>query len=135
MSNAGTTNVELISLAKSIHLQNFYCIMIDEFNTITDIEFPLSIICNLQDSSKNGSHWCLCYIDNNQKIYYSSFGDPIPIQAKEFMMKVDSRNILSSDFQIQNFSDDSCGFYCMLILYLLQDGYQFEDIILSLVNE
>ena len=37
-----------------------------------------------------------------------SFGDPILNQVKEFMMKVDDRKILSSNFQLQDFNTDSC---------------------------
>ena len=48
-------------------------------------------------------------------------------------MEVDDRLILSSNFQIQEFNEDTCGLYCILILILLQDKIKFEDIIISLV--
>ena len=82
----GTTNIELIELAKWLSIPNFYCICKDEFNTIkTDL--PTNIIVNLNDSDKNvNGHWCLCFMDHKQKIYYSSYGDPIPVEVKKFMM-------------------------------------------------
>ena len=47
-------------------------------------------------------------------------------------MSVDNRPILSSNIQIQDFNENTCGYYCLLILYLLNEGTKFEDIILSL---
>lgn len=75
------------------------------------------------------------YVDNKQKIYYSTFGDPIDLETKQFLLNIDSRDILPSDFQTQEFEDTSCGLYCILILYLLNKGHKFENIILSLVKE
>ena len=54
-------------------------------------------------------------MSDDQKVYCSSFGDPIPKQVKDFMMKVDDRKILSSNLQIQDFNTDICGLYCILI--------------------
>ena len=48
-------------------------------------------------------------------------------------MKVDDRSILSSNFQIQDFNEDTCGLYFILILFLLNDKITFEDIIISFV--
>ena len=73
-----------------------------------------------------------CFINDDQKVYYSSFGDPIPNQVKEFMMKVD-RKILSSNFQIQDFNIDTCGLYCILIFFLFNNKLKFEDIIIGFV--
>ena len=129
-----TTNIELISLAKALYIPNFYCIMIDEFLIIEVKERPLSIICNLQDSTKNGSHWVMCFISLTQKIFYCSYGSPIPLKIKTFLMSIDDRSILSSNFQIQDFNENTCGYYCLLILYLLNEGEQFEDIILNLIS-
>ena len=56
----------------------------------------------------------------------------MPNQVKEFMMIVDDRQIVSSNFQIQNFITDTCGLYCILILFLLNNNIQFEDIIIGL---
>ena len=66
-----------------------------------------------------------CFIDPKQKFYYSSYGDPIPLEVKKFMMEVDERLILFSNFQIQDFNEDICGLYCILILFLLNEKLKF----------
>ena len=77
-----SNNIELINLAKYLNIHNFYCIMINEFNIIKEVDYPLSIIFNSQDSSKNGSHWQSIFIDDKQKIFYCSYGSPIAPEAK-----------------------------------------------------
>ena len=131
----GTTNIELLEIAKDLSIPNFHCICKDEFNQIyPKTIIPINIIVNLNDSDNNvNGHWCLSFINDDQQVYYSSFGDLIPNQVKDFMMKIDDRKILSSNFQIQDFNTDTCGLYCILILFLLNNKIKFEDIIIGFV--
>ena len=130
----GTTNIELEEIAKDLSIPNFHCICKNEIIQCPTNNTPLNIIVNLNDSDNNvNGHWCLSFINDDQKVYYSSFGDPIPNQVKEFMMKIDDRKILSSNFQIQDFNTDTCGLYCILILFLLNNKIKFEDIIIGFV--
>ena len=131
----GTSNIELISMSKYLDIPNFYCLMKDQLKSINDIKYPLNIVVNLQNSNENGSHWSLIYGDDKQKIYYSSYGDDIPNECKEFLMNIDDRSILTSNWQIQDFKEDTCGLYSIIILYFLNLGDQFEDIVLSLIND
>ena len=124
----GTTNLQLINLAKDLSIPNFHCICIDErnvriidhMNQCPTNNTPINIIVNLNDSDNNvNGHKCLCFINDDQNVYYSSFGgDPIPNQVKEFMIKVDDLKILSSNFQIQLLITDTCGLYCILIFFV-----------------
>ena len=130
----GTTNIEFKEIAKDISIPNFPCICKNEINQCPTENIPINIIVNLNDSDNNvNGHWCLSLMNDNQKVYYLSFGDPIPNQVKDFMMKVDDRKILSSNFQIQDFNTDTCGLYCILILFILNNKIKFEDIIIGFV--
>lgn len=71
----------------------------------------------------------MLFADAEKKIYYPSFGDLIANEAQEFLLALDSRLIITSDIQVQDFSEDTCNLYCVLILYLLNEGLQFEDIV------
>ena len=83
----GTTNIELEEIAKDLSIPNFHCICKDETKKCPTENIPINIIVNLNDSDNNvNGHWCLSFITDDQKVYYSSFGDPIPNQVKEFMM-------------------------------------------------
>ena len=45
-----------------------------------------------------------------------------------------SREIQCHNWQIQSFSETSCGFYCLIFLLLCSKGYKYEDIILMLIK-
>ena len=75
----GTTNIELIEIAKDLTISNFHCICKDKINKCPTENIPINIIVNLNDSDNNvNGHWFLCFINDDQKVYYSLFGDPIP---------------------------------------------------------
>ena len=127
----GTTNFELVELANLLKIPNFRGIFM--YDTIPEkINERECGIINLNKSDKNDyGHWVLYYKDDKQKIYYCSYGSQIPENIKNYLGK----NILTSNFQIQSFDSDICGLICILILYLLSKGYEFEDIILDLQNK
>ncbi len=103
--------------------------MRDELKSNTPDEKE-SMIINLETSKDNGSHWSLLYKDGDNKIYYSSFGDSPPVEVINYL----GDHIYTSDIQIQNFDEDTCGLLAILILYLLEEGNKFEDIILELAK-
>ena len=58
----GTTNIELIEIAKGLSLPNFHCICKAELNQCPAENIPINIIVNLNDSDNNvNGHWCLFY--------------------------------------------------------------------------
>jgi hypothetical protein len=128
-----TTNVELEEIAESLKIPNFNVLMKDELKTFNNIEYPLNLIIGSKNSNESDefNHWTMCYVDDKQKTYYSSFGDKISLEVKDFLFKLDDRLILTSDLQIQDWSESSCGLYCICILYLINQGMKFEDIILE----
>ena len=55
----GTTNIELIELAKRLSISNFHCIYIDEINQCPSENTSINIIVNLNDFEYNvNGHWC-----------------------------------------------------------------------------
>ena len=95
----GPTNLQLIDLAEDLSIPNFHCICKDKINKCPTENISINIIVNFNDSNNNvNGHWCLCFINDDQKVYYSSFGDPICNEVKLWIIKVDDRKILSSTF-------------------------------------
>ena len=133
----GTTNIELIDLAKDLVIPNLHCMCKIKINQFTTTNTPINIIVNLNDSDNVtltvirditsrwfnvNSHWCVSFINDNQNTYYSSFINQIPNQVKQFMIKVNDRKILSSNFQIQDFITNTCGWNCILIVSIKQSN-------------
>ena len=126
-----TTNIELQQMIDKLGIKNFRgVIMRDEFATL---DKPLETeygIYNVDDSKSNGTHWC-CWAKQGSKWYhFCSYGADAP---SEFIQYSKSP-VMSSTFQIQEFSEDICGEYCVLVIYLMSEGIDFEDAVLSLIN-
>ena len=123
-------NLEIIELINELKISNFLGVyMKDE---IKNIHMPRNsdfyFIYNLQTSKENGSHWLVDGRSKNQNIHMCPFGsDP----CNEFIEFIGTP-IISSTFRIQEFTEKSCGLYCILLLYLLDKGNSFEDSVLEL---
>ena len=62
----GTTNLQLIDLAKDLSLPNFHCICKNEIHQCQTEQIPINIIVNLNDSDNNvNGHWCLSFINDD----------------------------------------------------------------------
>ena len=125
----GTTNVELQLLSEQLKIPHFRGVfMRDQILALSPQEHECGII-NLNSADNNTSgHWLTWFKSPQEKIAYSSFGDPNPQELIDYLKP----HILTSDIQIQNFGESICGELCILILYLLSNGKKFESIILEL---
>jgi len=123
----GNTNLEIDELGHLLipFYRNSVCK--DELKQMKPNEKE-TIIINLNDSDQKGSHFVLCYKDGEKKYFVSSFGDLPPQEVIDYL----GENIYTTDLQIQNFDETTCGLYSLLISYLLNENIPFEDIILDL---
>ena len=123
-----TTNFELIEAAKHLQIPNFNCVMRDQLKDVPSNDL-MNLILNSADSSTSGIHWVILHKNKDKVIYYSSFGDPVYQEVLDYFK---GYRILTSDTRIQEFNTTICGHLCILILFLIKQGHEFEDIILSL---
>ena len=67
----GTTNIELIYLAKDLSIPNFHCICKDKTNQCPTENIPINIIVNLNDTDNNvNGHWCLFYKRRSKSLLF-----------------------------------------------------------------
>ena len=125
----GTTNIELIQLAKTLQIKYFRGVfMRDELPKMTINPNGESGIVNVNSADKNDSGlWLSYYKEDKQRIAYSTFGEPIIQELIDYLHKP----ILTSDHQTQSIEEVNCGERCILKLWLLSRGKKFEDIILD----
>ena len=130
----GTSNIELDNYAKILNIKNYIpCRMKDELIGKHTSNNECGII-NTKSSDHIGIHWNLIYVDDKRKIFYSSYGD----YPDQILLDYLGDNIFTSSNQIQTFDGDDkndCGLYCIIILYLLSKGYEFENIIIALMKK
>lgn len=135
-------NFELEDLAAKLKIRNFKGVfMRDEINGIKNGVHMSSVGCSSnecgiinfntgEENDRKNGHWAAYYVENDKKYFFDSYGSPILPELKEYL----GRDILTHDFQIQNFNTSECGAYCILFLYLMSCGLKYEDIVLSLAS-
>ncbi len=129
-AGSGSNDQELIKKIKKLKIRNFKGVfMKDELVKLKPTTKECGIV-NLESSNENGSHWCCWWKNNNNKIYFDSFG----ILPPKEMVRYLGEKILFSRYQIQQFNDSNCGEWCVYVLKELNNGEDFIDIILKIVN-
>ena len=88
-------------------------------------------IMNLDLESGNGTHWTCWFWKNRDTCYYfDSFGLAPPTEFYKYASK--GTDVLHNTYKIQRLNDVICGHLCILVLYLLDRGIPFHEIILFL---
>ncbi len=125
------SNVDIENYVKALKISNFRgCFMRDELKNLKPLKIECGIL-NLNLSNESGSHWVCWFKKNNNKYYFNSFGLPPP---REVIGYLGSSNLKYSTFQLQGLKDLNCGKWCYNVLKRLSQGYDYEDLILSLVK-
>lgn len=74
-------------------------------------------IINIQSSDDgNGTHWTCLYYDNDDNIYFDSFGFPPPMEVQQYL-----KSYIYNDKQIQNMDSTACGYYCIAFIKYLHN--------------
>ncbi len=116
------SNHDLEKMVKQLKSKNFRGVfMIDTLPS--KINGKECGIVNL-DSIRNES----THKDRNKKYYFDSYGLSPPLEVKKYLGK----DILISNFQIQELGTNYCGHMCLYVLYELNQNKSFECIILEL---
>ena len=121
--------------------------MSDEVKELPENNF--SAILNFQLSSEKGSHWVSLYshktesapadAKHGERLYYfDSYGTPVQKQVIEKFLQGErssNKSIRTHDYKIQPLASSMCGQLSPLVIYLLSNGFKYEDIINSLKND
>ena len=80
-------------------------------DNLTEIKDGAYVI-NLDEYSDIGTHWVALYLNNNDVIYFDSFGvEHIPKDIKAFIDR--SLSITTNIFRIQAYDSIMCGYFCI----------------------
>jgi len=86
-------------------------------------------VVNLDSMDGNGTHWVAYYKNNNNRIYFDSFGLDAPTELQKYLGKP----YTYQTFQLQNAEDSICGHLCLFVLGELNSKKSFKNIILQLI--
>ena len=121
-----TTNIQLLQIAKILKIPNFHYVMRDEMNLLPKEKKPLYVMTNIHTSKENGVHHS-CFYWNDENFFFDSYGLDPPKEVIKFLGEV-----ISSTFKIQENGTKYCGQMSLYVLYRLNQGDKFTDIVLSL---
>ena len=125
-----TTNFHLEKMAKQLGIRNFHVLMRDELCQLKN-KNNVNFITNLHTSDQYGVHWSAGHrTKNGDNYYFDSYGLPPTNEVKELL-----GNGIHNTFQIQKPGTTYCGQLCLYVLYKLQKGVAFLDIMLELNKE
>ena len=122
-----TTNFQLIKWSKELNISNFYYSMRDELKHLKKKKLPISIIANYQTSNENGTHHVALYKSKGGNFYFDSYGIELFKEAQDFL-----GHGIYSTFKIQKPETRVCGQISLFVLYCLNNGKDFFDIVLEL---
>src|SRR6266853_5994771 len=134
-TNGSLSNFDIVRIVKQLKIKNFKGVfMKDELNKC--IGRNECGIVNLQNSDQHGSHWINYYKKGIVKYYFDSYGLDCPDNLLKYLKPTkNSSPIICSTFIIQKFGTVICGQLCVFVLYMLDHGHKFLDILLSLMDE
>ena len=70
-----------------------------------------AFVTNLDDCSDIGTHWVTLFINNDDVIYFDSFGvEHVPEEIKAF---INNKNIKTNIFRIQAYVSVMRGYFCI----------------------
>ena len=77
----------------------------DNSQKVQDVAY----IENLDEYSEIGTHWVALHVQNNDVIYFDSFGvEDIPKEIRTF---ISNKNIKANIFKIQAYDSIMCGYF------------------------
>lgn len=127
------TNLDLLELVNVLEIKNFRGIFMRDTLPPQGIGEREVGIVNLDSFEGKGTHW-VCYSKVKDKLYYfDSFGLDPPIELQEYLKDGKDRKIELSTFKIQEFGNHHCGYYCLVVLKMLEN-IEFRSTILSLIS-
>ena len=133
----GLTNLDLMRYASILRIPYFRGVfMRDELPKVArQIECG---ILNLNRSDEMGSHW-VCYVRNqNDRIYFDSFGQITPLELQEYLKTPKEFNTNKAVIQrnsdvVQRPNSHVCGHLCLVVLTsLMREHLSYQNILDSL---
>ena len=119
------SNFDIIEKCKELNIKNFKGVfMRDELKgSVSNNE---CLILNIDDSSGDGTHWTCLYSKDGKCLYFDSYGFMPPVELQNYC---NDKERYYNTFKIQAPNEVICGHYCIYVLYKLNNGSLFTDVL------
>ena len=119
------SNFDIIDICTSLKINNFKGVFMRDEPTICNSNDE-SIILNMDDSEGQGTHWVSLYVKGNNCYYFDSFGFEPPVEVINYCA---GKEGYFSTYKIQSREEVICGHYAIYVIYMLNRGISFHDIL------
>jgi hypothetical protein len=124
MPQGVTTNIQLLQLAKHMHIPYFRGVFMRDSLPIGGIYQNESGIINLDDTDGPGTHWVAYAKRGDRAIYFDSYGNLRP--PKELVRYLNVTKIEYNHTSYQTYNQSNCGQLCLQFLREV-DSHEFKD--------
>ena len=135
----GLTNLDLMRYVSILRIPYFRGVFMRDELPKVDRQIECGIV-NLNRSDEMGSHW-VCYVRNqNDRIYFDSFGQITPLELQEYLktpkeFKTNKAVIQRNSDVVQRPNSHVCGHLCLVVLTSLMREYLSYQNILNSLND
>ena len=133
----GLTNLDLMRYASILRIPYFRGVFMRDELPKVGRQIECGVV-NLNRSDEMGSHW-VCYVRNqNDRIYFDSFGQITPLELQEYLKTPKEFNTNKAVIQrnsdvVQRPNSHVCGHLCLVVLTsLMREHLSYQNILDSL---
>ena len=83
-------------------------------------------LTNLDEYKSTGTHWITLYVNDNNVIYFDSFG--VELIPKEIKKSIGNRNTTTNIFRIQAYNWIMCVYFCIVFINFLLKGKSYNKV-------
>ena len=130
----GLTNLDLMRYASILRIPYFRGVFMRDELPKVDRQIECAIV-NLNRSYEMGSHW-VCYVRNqNDRIYFDSFGQITPLELQDYLktpkeFKTKKAVIQRNSDVVQRPNSHVCGHLCLVVLTsLMREHLSYQNIL------
>ena len=128
-------DTQIKQLADELKIPNFKgTFMSDEVPPFSSQSGNFSAIINLEPHYMQGSHWTAIAKIDSQSFYFDSFAEPPPDRVikslknrKQYLSKTPT--IFCNSLVVQQEDSCECGSLCLFVLYYLNRGTSYNNIL------
>ena len=128
------TNHDIINRAREACIPYFRNVYMKDSLPKTGVLERECGVVNLDNSQGKGTHWVCYYKNQDQRIYFDSFGQVTPIEIQTYLKTKHeiSQNIAviqrNTDI-VQHINTTNCGHLCLFVLEELGKGVCFQQVL------
>ncbi len=94
------------------------------------VSYPSCFIINNKNKNNVGEHWLAFFYDTNKNCsFFDSYGLPASFYCLNEYIQFTSNTYNSNIIQYQAFNSISCGYFCLLFLYLKSRNISIKQVL------